>query len=92
MCYKIIMNNDEIINFYKKKIEPYVAIFILAFLITGLFLLYQDNQLKKEISKNCGYETKHYQCYCEKKMIDEFKIKLGYYKENPNISNVTLDK
>jgi len=66
-------NQDEIIKFYKKRIEPYVAIFILAFLVTGLVLLYQDNQLKKEISKNCGWETEQYKCYCDKGSVTDFE-------------------
>lgn len=68
-------NHNEIIMFYKKRIEPFMAIFIIALLITGLVLLYQDNKLKKEISKSCGYETEKYICYCEKNDIDNFKLK-----------------
>ena len=68
------MANDEkekIINFYKKRIEPFVAIFILAFLVTGCVLLYQDNQLKNQIADTCGYENNDYICYCEKNFVDE---------------------
>jgi len=66
-------SQNEIIEFYKKRIEPFMAIFIIALIITGLILLYQDNQLKKEISKSCGYETKKYVCYCEKSDVDAFR-------------------
>lgn len=66
------MGREEIITFYKQRIEPFVAIFILAFLITACYLVYQDNQFKKEISINCGFEKDGYECFCEKKDV-EFK-------------------
>lgn len=63
-----------------------MAIFILTFIIVGCVLLYQDNQLKKEISLNCGWEKKDYKCYCEKKFIDEIELKLNdYFLENVNV-------
>jgi len=67
-------DKDEIVSFYKKRIEPFVAIFILVFLIVGCILLYQDNQLKKEISKNCGWEKEDYKCYCEKNDVGGFNL------------------
>ena len=87
-----LKEDGEITNFYKRKIEPYVAIFILAFLIVGVVLLYQDNVLKKEISKNCGYETEKYKCYCEEKMIEDFNLKNEYLKNSVEGLNVTLDR
>ena len=66
-------STEEINNFYKKRIEPFVAIFILTFLIVGCVLLYQDNQLKKEISKSCGWGEDEYKCYCEKKYISNIE-------------------
>ena len=66
----------EIISFYKKKIEPFVAIFVLVFLLVGVVLLYQDNQLKKEISKNCGWNEEKYKCYCEKSFITDIELKM----------------
>jgi hypothetical protein len=70
-------DNEEIVLFYKKRVEPFVAIFILAFLIVGCILLYQDNQLKKEISKNCGWEKEKYRCYCEKSFIEDIQGRMG---------------
>lgn len=67
------MDNNEIISFYKKRIEPFVAIFILAFLITACYLVYQDNQLKKEISENCGFEKYDYECFCKKSDVEFYK-------------------
>lgn len=69
------MGREEIITFYKQRIEPFVAIFILAFLITACYLVYQDNQFKKEISINCGFEKDDYECFCEKKDVEFYKGK-----------------
>jgi len=63
-------SDEKIISFYKKNIEPFIAIFILTLMIMGCILLYQENQLKKEISKNCGWVDENYRCYCEKNTID----------------------
>ncbi len=67
------MDREEIIKFYKQRIEPFVAIFILAFLITACYLVYQDNQLKKEISENCGFEKDDYECFCKKSDVEFYK-------------------
>ena len=81
-------NSDkEIINFYKK-IEPYIAIAILIFLLSTCVLLYQDNILKKEISKNCGWETEKYKCYCEKDFIESMELKI----KNANLNKDGVDK
>ena len=86
-------SSKEIINFYKKNIEPYIAIFILTLLIVGCILLYQDNQLKKEISENCGWEDEKYQCYCEKQFIDGIKEEIEQFKKSGglNLENATMD-
>ena len=72
-------SQKEIINFYKKRIEPFVALFVLTFLIMGCFLLWQDNQLKKEISKNCGWEDENYKCYCDKDFIDDIELAMDNF-------------
>jgi hypothetical protein len=84
-------SQNEIVSFYKKRIEPFVAIFILAFLIVGCILLYQDNQLKKEISKNCGWEKEDYKCYCEKSFIDDIETKINNDVGGFNL-NVPMDR
>lgn len=86
-------NNRQIIEFYKKRIEPFMAIFIAALLITGLILLWQDNQLKEEIAENCGYETKQYTCYCEKEIVEEVRGNINFGELNiSDMKNVKVDK
>ena len=80
-------SEKEVINFYKKRIEPFVAIFILAFMIVGCILLYQDNQLKKDISQNCGWEEEDYKCYCQKQIVETIIIE----KENSNNFNFEIE-
>jgi len=73
-----------------KKLEPFIAIAVLLMLIVMGILLYQDNQLKKEISKNCGWGGEDYMCYCEHSDIAviQNKINGGVL----NFTNVKLDK
>jgi len=73
-----------------KKLEPFIAIGILIMLITVAVLLYQDSQLKKEISKNCGWGDEDYLCYCEHSDINAIQNKL--YGGGINFSDVKLDK
>jgi len=81
---------NEVVKFYKEKIEPFVAVFILALLITGLYLLWQDNELKKEIGENCGYEDKWGgMCYCDKQTIDMKQLELEQRESGVNL-NVPL--
>jgi len=66
----------DLIQFIKK-IEPLIALVVVITLIVLAVLLYQDNQLKKEISESCGYNIgEDYSCYCEKGFIMDKKIEL----------------
>lgn len=76
-----------------KKIEPLIAIAVVITLITLAVLLYQDNQLKKEIRESCGYnEGEDYSCYCEKGFIMDKKIELENIKNGDKYLNVSLDR
>jgi hypothetical protein len=86
-------DHNEVVQFYKKRIEPFMAIFILAFLVVGVVLLWQDNILKKEIAENCGYETKDYICYCEKNTVDKFRLEQEQLQNSGGIIfNVSVDR
>ena len=82
----------EFVELFKKRIEPFIAISVLILLIILAIQLYEDNQLKKEISKECGWVDEEYQCYCEKKFIDDIKLKMDLANNAYNFSNVELDK
>lgn len=59
-----------------KKIEPFIAIGIFIMLIVIGTLLYREQTLKKEISKNCGWGEDDYYCYCERGDAMEVKNKM----------------
>lgn len=66
----------DLIQFIKK-IEPLIALAVVITLIILAVLLYQDNQLKKEIAQSCGYDFgEDYSCYCEKGFIMDKKLEL----------------
>lgn len=56
-----------------KKLEPYIAISILIFLIITSTLLYQENKITKKISEDCGWGDEDYYCVCEKSLASELK-------------------
>jgi len=85
------MDNDEIIiNFYNKKIKTFVAIFILAFLITSCYLLYQEIKLKKEISENCGFVNEDYRCYCDREKVEDIEKIIESQKNLYNFSEINI--
>lgn len=53
-------------TFFKKRIEPFIAIAILMVLIYLAFQLKSGLELREEISENCGWEDEDYRCFCEK--------------------------
>ena len=76
-----------------KKIEPLIALAVVITLIVLAVLLYQDNQLKKEIGENCGYESKwDGYCYCDKETINIKKIELENKQKGDMYLNVSLDR
>lgn len=83
-------NNDEIIKFYNKRIKPFVAIFILAFLITSCYLLYQEVKLKEEISENCGFVNEDYRCYCDKEKVEDIERIIESQNNLYNFSGINI--
>ncbi len=75
------------INIYLKKIEPFIAIGILIFLIITSTLLYQEQKITKEISDNCGWGEDNYYCICEKSKASELK---NIMRGDFNLSDVKL--
>ena len=73
-----------------KKIEPFIAISILIFLIITSTLLYQENKITKKISKDCGWGEEDYYCVCEKSSAQELRNMME--GKEVNLSNVKLVK
>ena len=60
------MDTDKSLIFFRKRIEPFIALGVLILLIILSVQLYQGNELRNEISQNCGWEEEDYRCFCEK--------------------------
>lgn len=58
-----------------KKAEPFIAVCIFMMLIILAVLLFREQNLKKEISENCGWGEEDYYCYCERSQAIEIKNK-----------------
>ena len=54
---------------------PFIAIGIFIMLIVIGTLLFREQNLKQEISENCGWGKDDYFCYCEKSAAMELKNK-----------------
>ncbi len=63
-------------TFFKKRIEPFIAIGIIIVLIIISTQLYNGIQLRKEINQNCGWEDENYRCFCEKSEAMAIKTKI----------------
>ena len=57
------------------KAQPFIAVGIFIFLIVMGILLYREQNLKQEISENCGWGEDDYYCYCKKSAAMEIKNK-----------------
>ncbi len=79
-----------------KRVEPFIAISIFIMLIFLGTLLFKEQQLKKEISENCGWGEDDYYCYCERSDAMKVKNKAEMARLKPldlsglEVNNVTL--
>ena len=64
-CY-ISMEFGGFTVFFKKKIEPFIALAVLILLIILAFQIIKGNELREEISENCGWGEEDYRCFCKK--------------------------
>lgn len=77
------MEKSKFIIFFKRRIEPFIALGVLILLIVLVVQLYKGNELREEISETCGWEGEDYRCFCEKSEAMQIKD----YMDN----NVELD-
>ena len=88
------MDEDKFMIFFRKRIEPFIAVAVLILLGILLFQVMQGNELREEISQSCGWGEEDFHCFCEKSEAMAIKNKL----ENPygdkfnGVVNVPLDK
>lgn len=70
------MDIDKFLIFFRKRIEPFIALGVLILLILLSVQLYNGNELRTEISKNCGWEDEDFRCFCEKSEAMMIKAKM----------------
>ena len=80
------MEAKEFLN----KIKPFIAIGIFIMLVTLAVLLYQENQITKEISENCEWGDEDFRCVCQKSDVIamENMIKNNFSLEFENVTLV----
>jgi len=64
---------------FKKAIydlQPYFAVVITILLIVTSTLLYQNQQIEREIEKNCGWGEENFRCVCEKGDVIEMELRI----------------
>jgi len=83
------MKNEDLIGFYKKWIDPFFAIMVVAMLVILVGKLVEYNNLQEEISENCGWEEEDTRCFCEKNAVIAAENELGitYGKINLSLDN-----
>ncbi len=80
------MNYDEFMIFFKRRIEPLIALGVLILLIVLAVQLSNGNELREEISKNCGWGEEDYRCFCEKS--EALAIEAKMYNLDSDIGEV----
>jgi len=70
------MNYDKFLMIFKKYIEPFIALGVLILLIVLCLQIYDGNELREEISQNCGWGEEDYRCFCEKSEAMAVKNKM----------------
>lgn len=88
------MTNEEesgyelLVKFYKKYVEPFVAIFVLVLLCMVAKGLYDYKNLQQEINQSCGWQDEDYRCYCRKSEISEIERQVINERGAINFDNV----
>ncbi len=71
------MNYDKFLPFFRRYIEPFIALGVLILLILLSVQLSNGNELRTEISANCGWGEEDYRCFCEKSEAMVIMNKMG---------------
>lgn len=62
--------------FFKKRIEPFIAVAVMILLIILVVQLKEGNELRTEISQTCGWAEEDFRCFCEKSQAMEIMNKM----------------
>lgn len=81
----------KFVVFYKKYIEPFIAVAVLIMVCILVAKLSAYNNFQKEISENCGWGTEDTRCYCEKGDVIAWENNVKIEFEDINLSLVGDD-
>lgn len=70
------MNFDKFVLFFRKYIEPFIALGVLIILVLLYIQVTEGNELREEISQTCGWGEEDYRCFCEKSEAMSIKNKM----------------
>jgi hypothetical protein len=84
---------DEFLIFFRKYIEPYLAVGILIFLIISSSLLVKEYNQRKHIAETCGWADEDTRCFCQRSDVIRMENELkGIIIDNEfNVSDGLLD-
>ena len=90
------MDTDKAYNQAVKlmaKLKPFIAIFVLVFIVLSTVGLLENNKLKKEIKESCGYElNEKVYCVCDKDFVSQIDISNNpYFNRSQNFSGIPDD-
>lgn len=64
---------EAVVHFFKKYVQPFIAIFVLVLLVMAVNGLINYKSLQEEIRDNCGWQDEDYKCYCRKSEVGEME-------------------
>lgn len=70
------MDTDRFLTLFRKRVEPFIALGVLILLLILCVQLYNGNELREEISQNCGWGGEDFRCFCEKSEAMAIKAKM----------------
>jgi hypothetical protein len=81
------------LDFFRKYIEPYLAVGILIFLIISSSLLVKEYNQRKQIAETCGWADEDTRCFCQRSDVIRMENELkGIIIDNDiNVSDGLLD-
>lgn len=88
------MDKDKLAIFFRKRIEPFIALGVLILLVILSFQLMAGNELRTEISQTCGWEEEDFRCFCEKSDAIAIMNKMDNIQsfEFGEVENVQVDR
>ena len=82
-------------TFFKKRIEPFIALAVLIMLVILAFQVNHGIKLREEINENCGWEDEDFKCFCEKTKAMEIMDKINNnftFNVDEEIEYVQIDR